>query len=488
MNRKLLSHLLVPVLVAGIASTEVLAQQKKVTTSVQSMAGGSTRINSVKLVATVGQPSPVGRTSGGQFTLSSGFIYTLAPGRMLAPAAASSLTAEAISTSEIILRWADNSNNEDGFRIERRVGIEGVTTFTVGPQITNYQDRGLNPGTRASYRIFAFNAGGNSLPSNSVVEITATGILGDVVRDFRLDALDVSLMVDIILQRAARVTRLDSSTADTNFDRTINVIDVVYIVREATRSLLASTSSPVLVDENDVKGELRLGAADLAVGTSVKLPMTILVNEKVTALQLKLRYDSEKLMLEEPALASAHQGMTLVTAREQDQLAILIYSLAGNLIPSGKSELLQLSLRAKAGDFSDAGLRIEGVLVAGQQGTTIPVRVVNEAATLKMNLPTAFALRQNYPNPLRTSAFNTVGTNPKTEIVYTIPVAVAVKLSIYDILGHEAAVLVNAWQTPGFKKVAWDGRDKKGNRVATGLYFYRLEAGDFVATRKMVIY
>jgi len=482
MRQIFFTRILLMSLFACIAGTSALAQQK-VSTSVQSTAGGTTQQSSVKLVATVGQPSPVGRTSGGQITLSSGFIYTLAPGRLLAPAGPSDLTAEAISTSEIILRWADNSNNEDAFRIERRTGIEDVIFFTVGPDVTNYQDRGLNPGTRATYRVFAFNAAGGSLPSNAAVEITATGILGDVVRDFKLDARDVGLVVDIILQRAAqRITRLDRSTADTNFDEKINVIDVVYIVREATRSLLASASLPVNTDENDASGELRLGATNLLAGATAKLPVTISLVEKVTALQLKLRYDSEKIAVDDPVLSTARPGMTLFAARDKNQLAVLIYSLSGEGIPAGAHNLLEVPVRARDTDL-EVGLQIENVLFVGEQGKLISLRVVNEAAKLKINLPTAFALSQNYPNPIKTA-----GLNPQTEIGYTLPVASTVKLSIYNLLGHEVAILANAWQAPGVKKVIWDGRDKQGNRVTTGIYFYRLEAGDFVATRKMVIY
>jgi len=472
-------------LVACIADIDALAQTK-VTYSVQSTAGGSTRVGLVKLIVTAGQPSPLGRTSQGQVTLSSGFIYTLTPtsGKLLPPAGPSRLTAEAISASEINLSWTDNSNNEDGFRIERRTGIEDVRFFTVGPNVQSYQDRGLNPGTRASYRVLAFNAGGDSPPSNAAVEITATGIRGDVVRDFKLDAQDVGSVVDIILQRAAqRITRLDSSTADTNFDGKINVIDVVYIVREATRSLLASTSLPVNTDENDASGELRLGAANLMAGASVKLPVTISLVEKATALQLKLRYDSEKIAVDDPILSAARPGMTLFAARDKNQLAVLIYSLSAEGIPAGAYKLLEVPVRTGDTDFTEVGLQIENVLFVGEQGKLISVRVINEAATLKINLPTAFALSQNYPNP-----FKAVGLNPQTEIVYSLPAAAAVKLSIYNLLGHEVAILANAWQTPGVKKVIWDGRDKQGNRVNTGLYFYRLEAGAFVATRKMVIY
>ncbi|MDZ7359144.1 MAG: T9SS type A sorting domain-containing protein [candidate division KSB1 bacterium] len=413
---------------------------------------------------------------GGTATLTNGFTV-IGP---TIPTAPSNLTAEAISTSEIILRWTDNSNNEDGFRIERRTGVEDVRFFTVGPNVRTYQDRGLNPGTRATYRVFAFNAGGDSPASNAAVEITATGLLGDVVRDFKLDAQDVSLVVDIILQRAAqRITALDLSTADTNFDGKINVIDVVYIVREATRNLLASASLPDRVEENDASGELRLGATTLPAGATAKLPVTISLVEKATALQLKLRYDGEKIAVDDPVLSTAHPGMTLFAARDKDQLAVLIYSLSREDIPAGAYKLLEVPVRTRDTDL-EVGLQIENVLLVGEQRKLLSPRVINEAAKLKINLPTAFALSQNYPNPLAAS-------NRQTEIGYTLPVAATVKLSIYNLLGHEVAVLVNAPQTPGVKKVLWDGRDKQGNHATTGIYFYRLTAGNFVATRKMVL-
>jgi hypothetical protein len=154
--------------------------------------------------------------------------------------------------------------------------------------------------------------------------------------------------------------------------------------------------------------------------------------------------------------------------------------LSGEGIPAGAYKLLEIPVRTRDADFTEVGLQIENMLFVGEQGKLILLRVINEAAKLKINLPTAFALSQNYPNPLAAS-------NRQTEIGYTLPVAAAVKLSIYNLLGHEVAVLVNAWQTPGVKKVVWDGRDKQGNRVTTGIYFYRLTAGNFVATRKMVL-
>jgi hypothetical protein len=494
-------------LLAGFAACVIGASafaQTQVKSSVQSTAGGVTRSGPIKLTATAGQPSPLGKTSRGNLTLASGFIYTLDRKIKLpstaAPASASSLLAEALDENKIFLSWADNSNNEDGFQIERRVGIAEAIFFNVGPNVTSYLDDELDPGTRVTYRVFAFNAAGDALASNTAVDVTATGVRGDVTRDFDVDVSDVNLTVDIIFQSAARrITRLDSLTANTTGDSSnINVIDVVDIVNISLQGLLASTGSPAAsIADSATIGELRLGAAELTAGTPARLPLAISVAERVTALQFKFRYDNRALVLGEPILSPAAEPMALAAAREKDQLAILIYSTSGHSLPAGQRELLQLPLRAIAGDFPAAGLQIESVLVLGEGGRVLALRIINEAENLKAALPNKFALRQNYPNPFLSGTKSPAqgGGNSETEIVYALPRAAQARLSIYDLNGREIAVLVDEWQTAGNKKVRWDGRDQRGERVASGLYFYRLQvsdparggAHDFVATRKLII-
>ena len=96
-------------------------------------------------------------------------------------------------------------------------------------------------------------------------------------------------------------------------------------------------------------------------------------------------------------------------------------------------------------------------------------------------LPKSFALEQNYPNPF----------NPKTIIPYQLPAGenvYQVVLKIYDSLGRLVRVLVNELQMPGTYKVTWDSRNDKGVPVPSGIYFYRIEAGEnFVETMKMVL-
>jgi len=91
--------------------------------------------------------------------------------------------------------------------------------------------------------------------------------------------------------------------------------------------------------------------------------------------------------------------------------------------------------------------------------------------------PREFALSQNYPNPF----------NPITVIEYALPKASEVKIQIYNILGQKVRSLVDEPQEPGYKRVHWDGKDDRGNEVSSGVYFYRIVAGDFVKSKKMTV-
>jgi pectate lyase len=93
---------------------------------------------------------------------------------------------------------------------------------------------------------------------------------------------------------------------------------------------------------------------------------------------------------------------------------------------------------------------------------------VDKAATI----PAKFALGQNYPNPF----------NPKTVISYELPVVSRVSLKVYDVLGREVATLVNGIEQAGSHSATFDASD-----LASGIYFYRIVAGDYTQARKLVL-
>jgi len=99
-------------------------------------------------------------------------------------------------------------------------------------------------------------------------------------------------------------------------------------------------------------------------------------------------------------------------------------------------------------------------------------------ATMTVGLvPANFELSQNYPNPF----------NPSTVIKYSVAKSTPVKLSIYNIEGQLVRTLVNETQEAGFYQVTFDGRNSFGQSLASGMYIYRIDAGDFVATKKLML-
>ncbi|MGH1362897.1 MAG: T9SS type A sorting domain-containing protein [Calditrichia bacterium] len=102
------------------------------------------------------------------------------------------------------------------------------------------------------------------------------------------------------------------------------------------------------------------------------------------------------------------------------------------------------------------------------------------ASPLGIATPTAaltFELAQNYPNPF----------NPETTIKFQIPAAQKVTLQTFNVLGQKVTTLIDDQLSAGSYDMRWDGRSQLGNSVSSGVYFYRLEVGDFVKTRKMLL-
>jgi hypothetical protein len=97
-----------------------------------------------------------------------------------------------------------------------------------------------------------------------------------------------------------------------------------------------------------------------------------------------------------------------------------------------------------------------------------PTRIINS----QLNIPDEYDLNQNYPNPF----------NPSTTIRYELPKNSFVTIKVYNILGKEIETLVKENETPGTYKVTWDA-----SCYPSGVYFYRLDAGNFNKVIKMVL-
>ncbi|MDA9671874.1 T9SS type A sorting domain-containing protein, partial [bacterium] len=103
-----------------------------------------------------------------------------------------------------------------------------------------------------------------------------------------------------------------------------------------------------------------------------------------------------------------------------------------------------------------------------------------EVAVLSVDVqitPVDFVLHQNYPNPF----------NPTTQIKYDLPSDSYVNISIYDVMGRKIKSLFNNNQTSGYHSLRWDATNDIGEGVSAGMYIYTIQAGEYRATKKMVL-
>jgi hypothetical protein len=152
---------------------------------------------------------------------------------------------------------------------------------------------------------------------------------------------------------------------------------------------------------------------------------------------------------------------------------------SGELIQAGNADLVSIEVTAKneVTPGNKQQLRLTQLLLSTSTAGKIEVDGV-DAPTL----PSAFWLNQNYPNPF----------NPTTVIEFSIAPGEGgagmrdVTLEVYNVLGQKVRSLMNGKMAVGPHKIEWDATSESGERVASGIYLYRLQVGAESQTRKMV--
>jgi hypothetical protein len=116
--------------------------------------------------------------------------------------------------------------------------------------------------------------------------------------------------------------------------------------------------------------------------------------------------------------------------------------------------------------------RLKQIDLDGTVHYSDPIRIDMPTDVGENEAPAVFSLEQNYPNPF----------NPSTMIRYSIPKSALVQLRVFDMLGREVAILIDEEKLPGTYSIVWN----PGN-LATGMYVYRLQSGDFTAVKRLVL-
>ena len=168
----------------------------------------------------------------------------------------------------------------------------------------------------------------------------------------------------------------------------------------------------------------------------------------------------------------------MVTLIGGAQASNIFWQVAGQ-VTLGTTAAMQGIILCKTQIAMNTGATLNNGRALAQTAITLDANAITTPTVTSVEndlTPQAFTLFQNYPNPF----------NPSTKIQYTIANSGLVSLKVFDVLGNEVAVLVNSNQEAGNYIVPFNMNKAKWN-LSSGVYFYRLEAGAFVSTKKLIL-
>jgi hypothetical protein len=321
-------------------------------------------------------------------------------------------------------------------------------------------------------------------------------LLGDANGDGNINVSDVVYLINYLFIGGPAPDPI--ARGDVNRDNFVNVTDVVYLINylfiggpsPCEGKLLSSSGNVVTTSKNT--GIARIGFSEAKGAKDSQLEISILgdFNVDVSGLQLEISYDPKEITLLEPSLTSRTQGLQLYSSTKDGVQKIGILDINGrNHILPGQGPLV--TLRAKSSNPSSLVIK-EAVLV-DKDAHTIPVEIVKTIGPTEDNsVPQNFSLAQNYPNPFNPSTSVQFMVNGRQKKAadggqWTADSPIPTTLKIYNVRGQLVRILVNEPKISGTYEVIWDGKDDRGEGVSSGVYFYKLKAGDYSETKKMIL-
>jgi hypothetical protein len=326
----------------------------------------------------------------------------------------------------------------------------------------------------------------NITPSRDRMVVLATNRVrsyGDVNGDGYIDILDLIDVVDHIVGRdsldAAEFARADIApwtigAPDPSPDGFVNVLDLSVI-----QNIILTGFYPSGVQVNKPTAEETPIALNKSNGDE-EAKLILYLNTKGITMHLDSKVGIRGIQTHFGRLTDNPGNMTIDTElggayflHQMDLLRVLLYDQAGEkYIEAGRHYAANLPFTiTRPQDVTLDKLIL--VSIDKRKLTNIKVEIIYGDAPL----PYDYELFQNYPNPF----------NPSTSVMFTVPKNGLVNIKVYDMLGQEVATLVNEVVDRGVYTVNWDGKNEQGSYVSSGNYIYRMVAGDFVKSRKMML-
>lgn len=410
-----------------------------------------------------------------------------------------------IEGDKVTLYWHGSSDDDLVDSVLFRIYLAESDTSSWDETVTEYADTqytftDLTVGSTYYWKIEAYDPRGASTFSSTykfqtITDVTppvfTISLLPNPVLPYELDVFaytneDLSELPELQVQTPTGGMDIESMSKPTGREFDTYIGD--YTIGESGSYTVSVCGTDVW--DNNGCTDLGVSAARMRPGESLELTdpggeITIrLDGSSATSNGTLLIYDTEDIddiSTLIPTGATALKGISVEPSVNENAAAELVVDLTE--LELTEDEFGRVAVLRISGDESeevtafvdpsngtltaDATLEGEYVVALYEKGFGAETEI----------LPTAYKLYQNHPNPF----------NPDTKIQFDLPGETHVQLEIFNVLGRRVTVLADRPMSPGTHVVTWDGRSESGDRVASGIYFYRIKAGSFVESRRMVL-
>ncbi|MBU1066051.1 T9SS type A sorting domain-containing protein, partial [bacterium] len=318
-----------------------------------------------------------------------------------------------------------------------------------------------------------FNTGGDPVSiTNGGVYIKPIPFYGDVDSNGEIQAHDAALTLKHVIE----VETLDCqglANADVTLNDTVTALDASIILQYGVGlidTLPYDTSNGSLL----AKGSITMKDGNYVPGQVVEVPLTLSGGGNILSFEGCLSYKPEQLVYNDIEWSHVTEGF-LTEVDESD--GRLVFAGAGSVSDGESGVFATVRFVINAG-FSGVETTVSLDKLRLNEGAVkydVAVSTLSRGTAIDLDIsgiPTEYFLSQSYPNPF----------NPVTTIQYAIPEKSHVTLTIYNIAGQALEVLENQSKEPGYYSVKWDA-----SKVGSGIYLYRVQAGQFTDVKKCVI-
>ena len=292
--------------------------------------------------------------------------------------------------------------------------------------------------------------------------------LGDVSGNGRVTAFDAAL---VLRSTVGLIVISDTLIADVSGDGTISAFDASLMLRFVVGKITvfpAETGGTPKI----VLGERIVTLGDVEDLENGRFAVPVFIDEMdgVLSGQFELSFDPIKFKAVDATTSDLTSDYLFAHNAQDGRIRL---SFAGIESVQGSGRIAEIIFEPVDSGIDDIG---EIDVISAQLNEGLFNVVISQFEGIS-KAPNNVSLYQNYPNPF----------NPQTVIHYDLLVRSHLKLSVYNIMGQKVATLVDGQRSAGSYSIVWDGKNTKGEDLASGIYFYRMETDRVVQTRKLIL-